>query len=187
MQIGTMGMETWGQNKFEAGGVQRFVDAGCHLHIYSAAHLPLPGTRAFRQLFQDYLELERRTGHIRTPPVAPSQLVGEIQQYDFGGSVNNGLSFDIPWANNNFDRLPFCGSSRLFDYLDAGLGLIFHRQLKFMNRTFKAHGITFDATELLQAPDLKAALQNKPARETFLSARAALSIDANLNGQHKVL
>lgn len=182
VQIGTMGMETIGEEDVGSYRVfERLVEAGCHLDIYLHPYFPLPGTSAFEMLFREYLALQASTSRVHFhPPVLPRQVVEEIARYDFGASVNNGLTFDIPWSQNNIARLPFCGSSRLFDYIDAGLGLILHRQLKFMCRIFRPYGAVFDATELIGEDDLKMALGKKPGAELIARARAELSIERNI-------
>ena len=114
-------------------------------------------------------------------------MIGELAKYDFGASVNNGLSFEIPWSHHNPARFPYCGSSRLFDYLDAGLGMIIHDQLKFMSRTYNSYGIVYDATRLLESKELQVDLARKPSRETFQRARDQLFYCAQYRTPHRVL
>lgn len=182
VQIGWMGLETLGE--LDTGSYQifeKFVDAGCHLHIYRHPVYPTFGSAAFEATFADYVELGRKTGRVHLhPTVSPEKLSTQLSKYDFGAGVNNGLSYDIYWSNQNPARFPICGSSRMFDYLDAGLGLIMHQKLRFMYRTFRTYGIAFDASRLLGAPDLKAELARRPDRNTFERAREALSIEQNI-------
>ncbi len=181
-QVGWMGLETLGQ--IDVGAFQIFeifVMAGCHLHIYLHPIYPLIGSAAFEVAFSDYLELGRKTGRVHIhPTVSPEKLITALGNYDFGAGVSNGLSFDLPWAGHNPARFPFCGSSRTFDYLDAGLGLILHKQLSFMYRTFRRAGIVCDTTQLLAEADLKTALAHRPGVDVFQQARTELSIDRNI-------
>jgi hypothetical protein len=183
VQIGWMGLETVGE--VDTGCYQvfeKFVAAGCHLHIYRHPVYPSFGSAAFEAAFADYIELGKNTGRVHLhPTVSPEKLVDELMKYDFGASINNGLVFDIPWSNQNPVRFPLCGSSRLFDYLDAGLGMIIHKQLKFMMRTYRPYGTAFDAGELLAEEDIKSALSRRPDRAVIRRARTELSIDHNIS------
>jgi hypothetical protein len=183
VQIGTMGLETIGQDDIGCYRIfERFVEAGCHLDIYLHPYFPQQGTPEFGKVFAQYLALQARTNLVHFhPPVSPLHMVGEISGYDFGAAVANGLSFDIPWSHQNAARFPLCGSSRMFDYIDAGIGLILHRQLRFLYKTFQKYGVVRDATDLIRAPDLKAALGQKPNAEVISRARAELSIDRNIS------
>ena len=68
----------------------------------------------------------------------------------------------------------------MFDYLDAGLGLLLHDQLRFMYRTYSPYGIAYDASRLLKSADLKAELMRRPDRSVFERARRDLSIERNI-------
>jgi hypothetical protein len=183
VQIGTMGMETMGEKDIGSYRVfERLVGAGCHLDVYLHPYFPKLGTPEFLSVFREYVALAKRTGLVNFhSPVPPHRIVDEITHYDFGASVNNGFTFDLPWSQHNVDRLPFCGSSRMFDYLDAGLGMILHRQLRFMYKTFRQYGIVRDATDLIRASDLKAALGDRPAKDIVSLARTNLSIERNIS------
>ena len=182
-QVGWMGLETLGQA--DVGGYrifEKFVNAGCHLHIYLHPVYPAFGSAAFEAAFANYLELGRKTGRVHIyPTVSPEKLIAELGKYDFGAGVTNGLTFDISWLNHNPARFPFCGSSRMFDYLDAGLGMILHEELQFMYRTFRPYGVAFDTSRLLETADPKAALASRPDRDAFARARKALSIDQHIS------
>jgi hypothetical protein len=182
VQIGWMGLETLGEMDTGCYRIfEKFVDAGCHLHIYRHPVYPSFGSAAFEAAFADYIALGRKTGRVHLhQTVGPEKLNEELAKYDFGAGVSNGMSFSIPWSNQNVARLPFCGSSRMFDYLDAGLGLILHEKLRFMYRTFQPYGIAFDASRLLNAPDLKTELVRSSDRKAIERARKTLSIDQNI-------
>jgi hypothetical protein len=183
VQVGTMGMETIDQDDIGSYRIfERLVEAGCYLDIYLHPYFPPEGTPAFEKLFRDYVALQARTGLVHFhPPVSPQKLGAEIARYDFGAGVTNGLSFDVPSAGHNLARLAFCGSSRMYDYLDAGLGMLIHRQLRFLWKSFQPYGVARDATELLRAPNLKSAFGQKPAPDVIARARRDLSIDRNIS------
>jgi hypothetical protein len=182
-QAGYMGLETRGE--VDDGSFliyEKLVNAGCHLHIYMHPNYPPPGNPEFHQIFCDYLALGERTRRVRIyQTIGPHQLCGELSRFDFGASCNNVLTFPVEKITHNLKRYPFCGSSRMFDYLDAGLGLILHRQLSFMWRTFQPYGIALDATEILASADPRAMLAQKPDRSVFQKARENLSIDRNIH------
>ena len=181
-QVGWMGLETLGEVDVGAYRIfKSFVEAGCHLHIYLHPIYPAFGTAAFATAFADYLELGRKTGRVHIyPTISPEKLIAELAKYDFGAGVTNGLVFDLPWSHHNPARFPFCGSSRMFDYLDAGLGMILHEKLRFMYRTFRPYGVAFDASRLLNTSDLRAEMASRPDRDAFAHARRELSIGQNI-------
>ena len=183
-QIGYMGFEVRGEQDVGCFRVIReFVDAGCHFHIYMHPTFPPIGTQTFNYLFSQYLELSQTTGRLHFHPTVPSnELVQELTKYDFGFNMINGPTFrDIEWTRMNPKRLPYCGSSRLFDYLDAGLGMVVDGELSYMRRTFGPFGIILNGTELVNARRIRGALSNRPSRDVFLKARQKLSIEHNVH------
>lgn len=183
VQVGTMGFETLGQPDLGCFLVIRpLVEAGCHVHIYMHPFFPPVGTPAFARAFADYLELGARTGRVHLHPTLPvTELTREMRQYDFGFNLQNGLNFPVEWKEQNPRRLPFCGSSRTYDYLEAGLTLLIDRGMSFMYRSFRDRRVVMDGGELLRAPDILAKLRQRPSRGAILAARQALSIDGQIH------
>ncbi len=181
VQIGTMGLEEKGQEDIGAFRILALmVESGCHLHIYLHPLFPKIGTPAFDRDFANYLDLAARTGRIHIyPTISPAQIVQEIGRYDLGAGVTNAMSFDIPWHHHNPGRFPLCGSSRMFDYLDAGLGLLIHKQLHFMFRTFGRFGVAFDATSMLDSGVFEA-MRNRPDNRVVTQARQMLAVENNI-------
>jgi hypothetical protein len=180
VQIGWMGFERRGEQDVGAFPIIRaFVEAGCHFHIYLHPNFPPLGSLLFRNVFQDYLALEERTGRLHLhSTVPPQQLVHELTRYDFGFNMINGLSLPgTPWSHSNPARSPYCGSSRLFDYLDAGLGMIVDGALSYMRHTFESHRVVFDGTAALQARAIARA--QRPSPQQAAQARAQLSVVRN--------
>jgi len=183
VQIGWMGFETRGERDLGCFLVARaFVEAGCHFHIYLHPSFPAPGTALFHSQFRDYLELQVRTGRVWIHETLPSQdIVGAIARYDFGFNMLNGSSFDnIPWTHTNPRRFPYCGSSRMFDYLDAGLGMFADSALALMHHTFGRYGVMLDGSALVRTNRIRDALSKKPGREQVLRARDHLSVARNI-------
>lgn len=180
VQIGWMGFEQRGEQDVGAFPIIRaFVEAGCHFHIYLHPSFPPLESVLFRTLFQDYLALRDRTGRLHFhATVPPQQLVHELTQYDFGFNMINGLSLPgIAWHHSNPARSPYCGSSRLFDYLDAGLGMIVDGPLRYMRHTFEPYRIVLDGTARLRSGSL--ADMQRPAPDQIARARMHLSVARN--------
>lgn len=180
VQIGWMGFER--RNERDVGCLEvfrRLVQAGCEGHIYLHPSFPQRPSRDFEWLFADYLDLQAKTGRVQLhPTVPPEAIVSEISRYDLGLGMVNALTFDMPWTSHNPARMPLCGSSRVFDYLDAGLGLLLNRSNKFMFRTFSRYGVVFDGTELVRNGRLHEV--HKPPRDRIAAARAQLSIERQI-------
>jgi len=184
VQIGYMGFEARGENDVACFQVIRaFVEAGCHFHIYMHPSFPAIGSSPFNFLFRDYLKLASDTGRIHIhPTLPPDQLISALTQYDFGFNMLNGGTYDnIPWTRMNAARLPYCGSSRLFDYLDAGLGMLVDGTLSYMRHTFGPYGVIFDGTELVRTGQIPGVMKRRPSQEQIFRARRALSITENVH------
>jgi hypothetical protein len=177
VQVGWMGFETRGVD--DSGSfrlLEQFVDAGCHVHIYVHPAFPAMGSKDFVALFADYLRLAEKTGRMHLHPTVPAdRLIEEIAKYDFGFNLSNAMVLDIPWRTTNPRRFPYCGSSRMFDYLDAGLGLLLSPELKLMIHQFRITGMVVDGTSLLRSGHILEGLQRAP-RDLVAAARERLSI-----------
>jgi hypothetical protein len=177
VQIGWMGFETRGVE--DAGCfrvLEQFVKAGCHVHVYAHPAFPPIDSDDFKALFADYLRLSATTGRMHLHPTVPADtLVDKLSHYDFGFNLSNAMVFDIPWRTLNPRRFPYCGSSRMFDYLDAGLSLLLSPQLKLMTHQFRFTGMAVDGTALLRSGNIPGGLQRAP-RNKVAEARARLSV-----------
>ncbi len=182
-QIGWMGLEARGQ--FDVGCfpiLKNLVEGGCHLHIYLHRAFPQLGTLDFTIRFADYLELGAKTGRVNIRANVPSaQLVQEISQFDYGFGMSNGLIFPTPWTSHNPRRFPYCGSARLYDCLEAGMGFLLNREHRYMLRTFSPYGVALDATEAARAGDIGELRRKRLSRDAALVARRHFSIDRNIH------
>jgi len=139
------------------------------------------GSKDFENLFADYLRLAARTGRMHLHATVPSDtLIEELSKYDFGFNLINAMVLDIPWRTMNPRRLPHCGSSRMFDYLDAGLGLLLSPQLKLMIRQFSTTGMVVDGRALLRSGHILKGLR-RASREHVGAARERLSIRRHIH------
>jgi hypothetical protein len=182
VQIGWMGFETRGAEDTGCFRLfEQFVNAGCHVHVYVHPAFPPVGSRDFATLFADYLQLAAATGRMHLHPTVPAdRLITELSQYDFGFGLSNAMAFDIPWQTVNPRRFPCCGSSRMFDYLDAGLGLLLSPQLKLMVHQFRFTGMVVDGIALLRSGHILAGLRRAP-RHHVAAAREQLSIQRHIH------
>jgi hypothetical protein len=182
VQIGWMGFETRGVE--DTGCFRLFeqlVNAGCHVHVYVHPAFPPIGSKDFVILFADYLRLAAATGRMHLHPTVPADiLIEELSRYDFGFGLSNAMSIDIPWRTVNPRRFPACGSSRMFDYLDAGLGLLLSPQLKLMVHQFRSTGLVVDGIALLRSGRILDGLQRAP-RDHVAAARERLSIRRHIH------
>jgi hypothetical protein len=177
VQIGWMGFETRGAEDTGCFRLfEKFVKAGFHVHVYVHPAFPAMGSRDFESLFSDYLRLGTATGRVHLHPTIPADtLISELSRYDFGFGLSNAMAIDTPWRTVNPRRFPVCGSSRMFDYLDAGLGLLLSPQLKLMAHQFRSTGMVVDGIALLRSGQIRARLQ-RPSRGQVAAAREHLSI-----------
>jgi hypothetical protein len=182
VQIGWMGFETRGAEDTGCFRLfEQFVNAGCHVHVYVHPAFPPVGTKDFATLFADYLRLAAATGRMHLHPTVPAdRLITELSHYDFGFGLSNAMALDIPWRTVNPRRFPVCGSSRMFDYLDAGLGLLLSPQLKLMVHQFRFTGMVVDGIALLRSGHILDGLQRAP-RDHVAAAREQLSIRRHIH------
>ncbi len=182
VQIGWMGFETRGVE--DSGSfrlLERFVEAGCHVHVYVHPASPPMGSKNFVTQFADYLRLADETGRMHLYPTVPAdRLVEEIAKYDVGFNLCNAMVLDLPWRTTNPRRFPYCGSSRMFDYLDAGLGLMLSPELKLMIHQFRGTGMVVNGTALLRSRNILEGLQRAP-RDLAAAARERLSIRRHIH------
>ena len=176
VQIGWMGFETKGEEDTGCFRVAReFVNAGCQFHIYLHPEFPKLDTPMFKALFADYLNLASDTGRVHFHATVPTRrLIAELTSYDFGFAMINGSTYKIPWRHHNPNWFPFVGSSRLFDYIDAGLGILIDEGLTYMRRTFRP--LALNGSELVRDRRIRETLSRKPSRAQVLSVRNSLSI-----------
>jgi hypothetical protein len=184
VQAAGMGFETRGSEDIGSFRVIReFVMAGCHIHIYM-----IPGFGATiedplaQSLYANYIALKDQTQRVHFEPVVPPHiLVEQLSRYDYGFNMLNAANFDIPWANHNPVWLGLLSSGRLFDYLDAGIGMIVDGMLRFNRHLFGPTGAYIDGTALLRSGTIMEGLRNSPPRATLLQARATLGVERHIN------
>jgi hypothetical protein len=185
VQAGWILFETRGETDDSSFLTAReFVNAGCHFHIYMhpLANPPMESEQ-FAFLYGDYLALGASTGRVHIHPTVPShQLPRELAQYDYGFNMINASNFpNIPWKTQNPAWLRYLASARLFDYLDAGLGMIADGNLAFNRHLFRNTGSYFNGTGLLKSRKIYETLRDKPSRDQILKARRDLSVERNIH------
>jgi hypothetical protein len=184
VQAAGMGFETLGREDIGSFRVIReFVNAGCHFHIYLipgfGSSIEEPGAQ---RLYADYLDLHARTGRIHFEPTVPAHVLAkDLGRYDYGFNMLNAANYDIPWKYHNPEWLGLLSSGRLFDYLDAGIGMIVDRMLAFNRHLFGPTGAYIDGTALLRSGRILEGLKDQPSQETILKARQSLAVERHIH------
>jgi hypothetical protein len=184
VQAAGMGFESLGGEDIGSFRVIReFVNAGCHFHIYLipgfGSSMQDPGVQ---RLYVDYLDLQAKTGRIHFEPTVPAHvLASDLSRYDYGFNMLNAANFDIPWKYHNPQWLELLSSGRLFDYLDAGIGMIVDRMLAFNHHLFRPTGACIDGTALLRSGEILESLRERPSQETILRARQSLAVERHIH------
>jgi tetratricopeptide (TPR) repeat protein len=146
---------------------------GIHVHIYPhSIWLLKENYNRLHMEYHKYFELaERNPMFTFHDPLQPNELHKELIKYDFGLSIHTGLTYGLTRPKIRMDVYKYCGSSKLFDYLDAGLPMILNREAQFQFRPFDRFGLVMDAhdvlcdngrenlQQLLKAPDLTERIQ----------------------------
>lgn len=123
-------------------------EGGVHLHVYfnpfqQGAH---PDTLPYLQL-----QAECPRFHIH-PQVYGEAYWSELSRYHFGLCLIEPPIFGEPTVGYTEDAISACGSSRLSDYISAGLGVINVPALKFQNFWARRYAtVTVEATRALLA------------------------------------
>jgi hypothetical protein len=141
---GNIGIEKHGQA--DTGYLRiaaSLADQGVHLHIY-----PHPSQVPFEDLFSDYLALAGQTRFVHIhPPLPMDRVVPELARYDVGISLTHALTFGTRLKDYSAAYLRYCGSARIFDYVDAGLPVVLNRALAFQYSLLARHGVAIDGSD----------------------------------------
>ena len=151
---------------------------GIHVHLYLNPHQDVnhPDIAPYRQL-----RAENPCFHLE-PPVYGADYARRIRSYDFGLAISERFIFDEPSTFYTPDYLRGCGSSRLTDFIQLGLGVIVSPQFRFQHYWARRYATaTVPATRELLAdplPMLRAALAAK--RPLALSPITVQGVSARL-------
>lgn len=116
-----------------ADSIFRVAAALCRTGVHVHVHL-----NGFESLVSETVDKCRRfavehpTFHLE-PTLSGGAYWQALARYDFGLSINERLMFDEPLVDLTPDYLAGCGSSRLADYVCAGLGVICTPELRFQS------------------------------------------------------
>jgi hypothetical protein len=137
---------------------QALCAGGIHVHVY-----PFPAIASvapyhrLRQLYPEYF-------HLHDPVFGP-EYHEHLRRYDFGLLPCEQYIFDETSTRYTADYLSGCGSSRLMDYIQAGLGIIISPDRKFQYACVRRYATcaVLSDLELLRNPraKLSEALQRK--------------------------
>jgi tetratricopeptide (TPR) repeat protein len=121
---------------------RQFTAQDVHLHIY-----PHPTQVPVEEQFSDYLALAERTPFLHVhSPVPMDAVIPELSKYQAGVSITRALTYGKQLTGYDSWYLRYCGSARLFDYLDAGLPMILNKELAFQYSLFEPYRLVLDAT-----------------------------------------
>lgn len=147
VSIGSFGIERYGQ--FDNGYLEiarLLADQGIHFHLYPVPRQLQHGD-SFEEAFSDYLDLGARTGLVHMHrPLPMDRVVKEISQYHLGVNVVQALSFGRQLTGYSPAHFRYCGSARVFDYLDAGLPVLLNRDFLFQYRPLARYGLVLEGS-----------------------------------------
>jgi len=155
--------------------------AGIHFHLYPGRNNYVE--EEYEEVFSEYLEAEARSPFFHFHHTLPEErLVEEMSSYDLGMEAS-WLETDTIGAEASLPiRSRYGMSSKLFGYLDAGLGMVVSENFWLRRRMFHNHGIMLTAhldfvkQQLLATPpEFYRGLKKRSAqaREQFLVTRHA--------------
>jgi hypothetical protein len=108
---------------------QALCRGGVHLHVYFN-----PNQKPDDPTLKEYAALAAESPYFHIEPQVFGEAYWEhLLRYDFGLSINERDVFGEPYADYTADYIAGCGSSRLMDYVQAGLGVIHSPGLKFQS------------------------------------------------------
>ena len=129
--------------------MQKFVDAGMHLHMY--AQLMVPQAQ-YDEEYGDFIELGGSKGLTHLHQNVPfDQMPSELARFDFGLSAVPEV--DLPGHFARYTKTKahyaYCGSARVTDYMDAGLPVISSDPLRFQNFVLRRSGTLVPCNQAL--------------------------------------
>ncbi len=151
-----------------------------HFHLY-------PGHQNYYKNFEDdyseYLSLARETPYFHLHrPLPPEQLIKEMSRYDFGEHTIGKKD----WTGENCVYNPVKDthnmSNKIFDYIDAGLGIISYN-CRLEERLVRREGLGIIASREETGPALRARLDQikEEVRKKTAPARKKYSIHNQIN------
>jgi hypothetical protein len=121
--------------------IRAMAEAYIHVHLYPGFVWAEGGRMDWKPRYQEYFDLAKRTGYVHIhSPVPLSRLIDELRQYDFGLALHPIIE-DVHEQEHYYS----CGSSRLSDYLEAGLGIIANQDLKHIRFIARRYATVIDA------------------------------------------
>lgn len=123
---------------------------GVHVHVYFNP-LQNPNDPSLAE----YARLARESSYFHIEEqVYGDEYWRQLSRYDYGLSINERDLFQEPFTDYTRDYIAGCGSSRLMDYIQRGLGVIISPALRFQALLARHHASTMvEATrEFLKNP-----------------------------------
>jgi hypothetical protein len=185
VQAGNFGLEKqgegdWGYLEF----ARRCVQAGVRFDLYPNWGHYARGEREFRAIFSDYLDLARQSAlfHLHRP-VEADALVQVLGESDLGVMLLWADLMGEPLRSQNLRVMPYVTSSRVFDYLDAGLPVILNRSYRLNLALLRQYGaaVPADAAFVNRLQDRMRALPLETLRGNAVRASHGLAVERHIH------
>jgi tetratricopeptide (TPR) repeat protein len=131
--------------------------AGVHLHIFPSPVFQGASFEEIAAKHQGFLSIDGERCHLH-PYVPFTQLTDQLSQFDLALSVLPEFLFGTGPKDLNPILFPGSGSSRLTDYMAAGLPVIMNRELVMQRFMARHYGLPAIEADILLKPDLGARL-----------------------------
>jgi len=106
-----------------------FCSHGIHVHVHFSAMQGRDHSDA-----RAYWELQDQTPFFHIEPTVSGEAYwAKLRRYDFGMSISDRYTDDLPLINYTRDYVEGCGSSRVSDYIRSGLGIILSPRIRFQH------------------------------------------------------
>ena len=125
-----------------------FCSQGIHFHVYPHP-VQVPSDRAkFEALFEDYLRLQESCPQFHLHmPVPADRLVEELAPYHMAINVHQPFLEEQALQDYDEEDLRRGGSTRIMDYIEAGLPVILHPKERYLFSMLRRHGLVLEATK----------------------------------------
>lgn len=153
---------------------RRLAAHGVHFHLYPTWFYCDASESQWADDLEEYIRLDREAEffHLHRP-VPVERLIPEICRYDFAITADQSALLPPRRSHLPPPILATCGSSRLTDYIEAGLPVIITRNLAFQFRKLSRMGIAIEAgPDFLDRPrEILSAFRTAEIRKKVREAR----------------
>ena len=171
--------------KLAAAGIyhilKEMVHQGFNVNLFPFIHNNLEHT----EWFSDYknLELENENFKIHNA-LEPINLINKYQDFDYGCHLYQGEHFgNLPQRYEHEDFGQYGISSRIFDYISAGIPIINSSDFKYINRLLYhcKNNVSISKNELFKLKNILSNIEYPKLRLRSLKSYYKLKIDRHIN------